>query len=250
MSRPLLLITNDDGVHAPGIRALVDAVRDLGEAVIVAPERNNSAISHALTMNRPLLVTELEKNIHSLDGTPTDCVMLAVNKILPRKPDLIISGINAGPNLGDDISYSGTVAAAIEGAMHGIPSLAFSLAGPPPYSFGTAAEVARKLTGLALLRRQSAGTILNINIPPLPAGEIRGFRFTRQGARHYKDAIQETLDPWGRRHFWIGGGEVLNESGENTDEQAVNAGYVSITPIQIDMTSSEGLSWLEREWKL
>lgn len=250
MSRPLILITNDDGVHAPGIRALLDAVRDLGETVIVAPERNNSAISHALTMNRPLLVTELEKDVHTLDGTPADCVMLAVNKILPQKPDLIISGINAGPNLGDDISYSGTVAAAIEGAMHGIPSLAFSLAGPPPYSFGAAAVVARKLTGLALLRRQSAETILNINIPPLPTEEIRGFRFTRQGARHYRDAIQETGDPWGRRHFWIGGGEVLNESGENSDEQAVNAGYVSITPIQIDMTSIEGLAWLEREWPL
>ena len=250
MSKPLILITNDDGVYAPGIRALLGAVRDLGEAVIVAPERNNSAISHALTMNRPLLVTEMEKNIHTLDGTPTDCVMLAVNKILPKKPDLLISGINAGPNLGDDISYSGTVSAAIEGAMHGVPSLAFSLAGPPPYSFETAAAVARKLTGLALLRRQSAGTILNINIPPVPAGEIRGFRFTRQGARHYRDAIQETRDPWGRRHFWIGGGDVLNESGENTDEQAVNAGYVSITPIQIDMTSIEGLAWLKREWQL
>jgi len=250
MSKPLILITNDDGVQAPGIRALLDAVRDLGEAVIVAPERNNSAISHALTMNRPLLVTELEKDIHSLDGTPTDCVMLAASKILPRKPDLLVSGINAGPNLGDDISYSGTVAAAIEGAMHGIPSLAFSLAGPPPYSFGDAAEVARKLTELALFRRQSAGTILNINIPPVPAGEIRGFRFTRQGARHYRDSIQETRDPWGRRHFWIGGGDVLNESGENTDEQAVNAGYVSITPIQLDMTSIEGLAWLKREWQL
>ena len=135
MASPLILVTNDDGVYAPGVRALFEAMRSLGEAVIVAPERDNSAVSHALTMNRPLRVMELENSIYTLDGTPTDCVTLAVNKILPAKPDLIVSGINPGANLGDDISYSGTVSAAIEGTMYGIPSLAFSLAGPPPYNF-------------------------------------------------------------------------------------------------------------------
>ena len=247
---PLILVTNDDGVYAPGIRALFDAMQSLGEAVIVAPERDNSAVSHALTMNRPLLVTELEKNIFTLDGTPTDCVSLAVNKILPRRPDLVVSGINPGPNLGDDISYSGTVSAAIEGTMHGIPSLAFSLTGPPPYSFEVAAAVAWKLASMALLWKQPEGTLLNINIPPVATAEIRGFRFTRQGTRRYKDSIQETYDPWGRKHFWIGGGDVLWAEGEGTDERAVTANYVSITPIQLDMTNMEGLAWLEREWML
>ena len=133
MEQPLILVTNDDGVYAPGVRALHEAVSPLGGAIIVAPDRDNSAVSHSLTMNRPLKVTELEKDIYTVDGTPTDCVTIATNKILPRKPDLLVSGINPGPNLGDDISYSGTVSAAIEGTMYGVPSLAFSLGGTHPF---------------------------------------------------------------------------------------------------------------------
>lgn len=250
MASPLILVTNDDGVYAPGIRALLDAMQSLGNAFVVAPERDNSAVSHALTIDRPLRVLELEKNIYTLDGTPTDCVALAVNKILPDRPDLIVSGINPGQNLGDDISYSGTVSAAIEGTMYGIPSLAFSLTGPPPYSFEVAAGVAWKLASMALIWRQPAGTLLNINIPPIAAADIKGIRFTRQGTRRYKDAIQETYDPWGRKHYWIGGGTVQWSEGEGTDDRAVHEGYVSVTPIQLDLTNVEGLAYLEREWMM
>lgn len=250
MAAPLILVTNDDGVYAPGIRALFDAMQSLGEAVIVAPERDKSAVSHSLTMNRPLRVVELEKNVYTLDGTPTDCVTLGINKILPVRTDLIVSGINPGQNLGDDISYSGTVSAAIEGTMYGVPSLAFSLTGPPPYRFEVAAAVAWKLTSMALIWGQPAGTLLNINIPPLAAAEIKGFRFTRQGTRRYKDSIQETYDPWGRKHYWIGGGTVEWGGGEGTDAHAVQEGYISVTPIQLDLTNVAGLDYLEREWMM
>jgi len=251
MVSPLILVTNDDGVYAPGLRMLHEAVSSLGEAVIVAPERDNSAVSHALTMTRPLRVQDLKKNIFSIDGTPTDCVTIATRKILDRKPDLLVSGINPGPNLGDDISYSGTVSAAIEGTMYGIPSLAFSLAGPPPYDFEVAAGVAWKLASLALTWSLPPNTLLNINIPALPAGSIRGIRFTRQGRRIYQDSIQETFDPWGRKHYWIGGGTVLwTSEGNNTDDQAISAGYISVTPIQLDLTNHVGLAYLEQHWKM
>ncbi len=250
MDKPLILVTNDDGVYAPGIRALHEAVSPLGEAIIVAPERDNSAVSHSLTMNRPLKVVQLEEEIYTIDGTPTDCVTIATNKILPRKPDLLVSGINPGPNLGDDISYSGTVSAAIEGTMYGIPSLAFSLGGTHPFDFEVAAAVAWKLASMALNMHLPPKSLLNINIPPLPAGEIHGIRFTCQGRRRYQDAIQETLDPWGRTHYWIGGGTVHWSGGENTDEQAVRQGYISVTPIQLDLTNHGGLEYLEQQWQM
>jgi 5'-nucleotidase len=245
-----ILVTNDDGVNAPGIKALHDAVRHLGRAVIVAPERDKSAVSHALTMNRPLHVRKLEEDVYTLDGTPTDCVTLGMNKILPRMPDLLVSGINPGPNLGDDISYSGTVSAAIEGTMYGIPSLAFSLAGEAPFDFETAAGVAWKLASMALQFGLPENTLLNINIPQLPPGDIRGIRFTRQGRRIYKNAIQETYDPRGKKHYWIGGGTVQWTSGEDTDEQALREGYISVTPIQLDLTNHEGRDYLREHWKM
>lgn len=250
MKIPLILVTNDDGVYAPGIRKLHEAVSSLGTAVIVAPERDNSAVSHALTMNRPLRVIALEENVHTLDGTPTDCVTIAINKVLGSRPDLLVSGINPGANLGDDISYSGTVSAAIEGTMYGIPSLAFSLAGGPPYDFEVAAGVAWKLASLALTWHLPPSTLLNINIPPLPASRIHGIRFTRQGRRIYKDSIQETADPWGRPHYWIGGGTVHWSGGEDTDEQAIRHGYISVTPIQLDLTNHSGLAYLKQHWKM
>ncbi len=250
MTEPLILVSNDDGVYAPGIRALFEAVRPLGRAVIVAPERDNSAVSHSLTMNRPLRVHELEPDVYTIDGTPTDCVTIGMNKVLERRPDLLVSGINPGPNLGDDISYSGTVSAAIEGTMYGVPSLAFSLAGSPPWDFSVAAGVAWKLAAMALEFGLPADTLLNVNVPQLPSGEIRGFRFTRQGRRVYHDAIQETRDPWGRTYYWIGGGTVHWSGGNNTDESAVRGGCISITPIQLDLTNHEGLEFLETNWKM
>ncbi|GAB4333404.1 MAG: 5'/3'-nucleotidase SurE [Desulfobulbaceae bacterium] len=245
-----ILVTNDDGVYAPGIRALHEAVRHLGRAVIVAPEQDKSAVSHSLTMNRPLRVRQLEEDVYTLDGTPTDCATIGMNKVLPEKPALLVSGINPGPNLGDDISYSGTVSAAIEGTMYGIPSLAFSLAGEPPFDFETAASIAWKLASMALEFGLPEKTLLNINIPPLRPEEIRGVKFTTQGRRIYSNAIQETFDPWGRKHYWIGGGTVHWSGGEETDEQAVNEGYISVTPIQLDLTNHAGRDFLAAHWKM
>lgn len=245
-----ILVTNDDGVYAPGIRALHDAVRHLGQAVIVAPERDKSAVSHALTMNRPLNVRKLEEDIYTLDGTPTDCVTIGMNKVLPEPPALLVSGINPGPNLGDDISYSGTVSAAIEGTMYGIPSLAFSLAGEPPFDFETAAGVAWKLSFMALQFGLPDKTLLNINIPQCKPEDICGIRFTRQGRRIYKNAIQETFDPWGRKHYWIGGGTVQWSGGDETDDQAVREGFISVTPIQLDLTNHAGRDFLQEHWKM
>jgi len=250
MSEPLILVTNDDGVYAPGIRALFDAVRSLGRAVIVAPEQDRSAVSHSLTMNRPLRVRELEAEVYTLDGTPTDCVTIGMNKVLPQRPDLIVSGINPGVNLGDDISYSGTVSAAIEGTMYDVPSLAFSLAGDAPFDFSTAAGVAWKLASMALSFGLPENTLLNINVPDRSAAEIRGIRFTRQGRRVYKNAIQETFDPWQRKHYWIGGGTVHWSGGDNTDEQALRKGFISVTPIQLDLTNHAGIDFLKNNWKM
>ena len=245
-----ILVTNDDGVYAPGIRALHDAVRHLGRAVIVAPERDNSAVSHALTMNRPLRVRQLEEDIYTLDGTPTDCVTIGMNKVLPEKPALLVSGINPGPNLGDDISYSGTVSAAIEGTMYDVPSLAISLGGESPFNFEVAAGVAWKLASMALQFGLPEKTLLNINIPPRKLADIRGIKFTAQGRRVYQNAIQETYDPWGRKHYWIGGGTVQWSGGENTDEKAINEGYISVTPIQLDLTNHAGRDYLQEHWKM
>lgn len=247
---PVILVTNDDGVHAPGVRALFEAVSPLGRTVLVAPERDNSAVSHSLTMNRPLQVKELEDDVYTLDGTPTDCVTIGMRKILSRPPTLLVSGINPGTNLGDDISYSGTVSAAIEGTMYDVPSLAFSLGGSPPHDFTVAAGVAWKLASMALAFGLPAGTLLNVNIPDLPAGAIKGIRFTVQGRRIYKDAIQETFDPWGRKHYWIGGGTVHWTGGRDTDEHAVRNGYISVTPIQLDLTNHSGLDFLETKWRM
>ncbi len=250
METPLILVVNDDGVYAPGIRALREAVEPLGQVVIVAPERDKSAVSHSLTMNRPLKVREIEPDIYTLDGTPTDCVCLALNKILDRQPDLIVSGINPGPNLGDDISYSGTVSAAIEGTMYGVPSLAFSMAGEFASDFSVAVDVAWKLASMALQFSLPKNTLLNINIPDQPGSTLKGIRFVRQGRRLYKNSIQNINDPWGRLHYWIGGGIAHCCGGKDTDDQAILDGYVSVTPIQLDLTNHEGIDFLKKNWQM
>ncbi len=248
MDRPLILVTNDDGVYAPGLRVLYDAVSIFGDAVIVAPERDNSAVSHSLTMNRPLRVHKLEDSVYTIDGTPTDCVTIGMNKVLKRKPDLLVSGINPGANLGDDISYSGTVSAAIEGTMYRVPSLAFSLAGEAPFFFETVTKVARKISLKALEQGLPVDTLLNINVPACNEQSIKGIRFTRQGRRVYHDSIQETFDPWGRKHFWIGGGTVDWTPDDESDEQAIRDEYISITPIHLDLTNHRGRDFLQQKW--
>ncbi len=245
---PLFLITNDDGIHSPGLEALVQALSSQAECVVIAPDRDNSAVSHSLTMNRPLRVTRLRDGYFILNGTPTDCVAIGLNKIIKAKPDLLVSGINPGPNLGDDISYSGTVSAAVEGTMYGIPSLAISLAGEAPYDFTSAAEIAARLAKLILQQGLPKDTLLNANVPQ--SKSIRGIKVTRQGRRLWDNAIQEISDPWGRKHYWIGGGTPSPDSGKDTDSYAVNNGYISVTPIHLDLTNHQGIDHLKNEWRL
>lgn len=245
---PLILVTNDDGVWAPGLKALAAELRQIGRAVIVAPDRDNSAASHSLTMQRPLRVKELAVDCHAVDGTPTDCVILAVGKILASKPDLIVSGINPGPNLCDDVSYSGTVSAATEGTMLGIPSFAVSLASEEPCNYELAAQFAGRVARMVLTQGLPPDTLLNVNIPPGGAADLAGIKFTRQGRRKYEDAIKETNDPWGRGHYWIGGGTPVWDTGEDTDAQAVKDNYISITPLHLDRTNYGALDYLSRGW--
>jgi len=244
----LILVTNDDGVHSPGIIALFRAMKGLGDAYIVAPDRERSAAGHSLTLHRPLKVTETRERVYSINGTPTDCVTIAINKILPEKPALVVSGINRGANLGDDITYSGTVSAAVEGTIFGIPSLAFSLPADKHCHFDTAASVAASVAGFVLDRALPYDTLLNINIPNLPREEIRGLKFTRQGKRVYDGSIQETFDPWGEKHYWIGGGKPYWERGEDMDMDAVQAGFISVTPVHLDLTNYDALSLFRKSW--
>lgn len=246
--QPLILVTNDDGIMAPGLQALAAALAGLGRVVVIAPERDNSAASHSLTMRRPLLVREDGRDRYAIDGTPADCVIVGVGKLLPTRPALLVSGINPGPNLGDDISYSGTVSAAIEGTMVGIPSLAVSLAGPPDPGYEQAAAYAAQLAGMVLTRGLPPDTLLNINVPSARGPEIQGVRFTRQGRRKYDGAIQETSDPWRRKHYWIGGGTPVLDEGADTDVQAVVAGWVSVTPLHLDRTNYDALGFLAYSW--
>ena len=246
---PIIMVTNDDGIHSPGLKALQKAMTGLGQTVVVAPERDNSAVSHALTMSRPLRIRQTAANIFTLDGTPTDCVAVGIGKILGQRPDLLVSGINAGPNLGDDISYSGTVSAAIEGTMYGIPSLALSLAGDPPFDdYSLAMEVAACLARRILADGLPDNTLLNVNIPS--QSPFKGFIVSRQGRRLWENSIQETFDPWGRKHYWIGGGTPLRDSAEDTDVSAVHNGFVSVTPIHLDLTNHQGITYLQDTWKL
>ncbi len=247
---PLILVTNDDGVNAPGLLALRKAMQALGRVIVVAPERDNSAVSHSLTMDRPLRVKEIGDDIFAIDGTPTDCVTIAVEKILTEKPALVASGINPGANLGDDISYSGTVSAAIEATMLGIPAFAVSQAGSDVFCFEQAAKQANSVGREILQRGLPRDTLLNVNVPGGKAADIKGVQFTRQGRRVYEGAIKNTVDPWGRKHYWIGGGTPLWDSGDDVDANVLLAGFVSITPLHLDLTNHAALASLRQQWPL
>jgi len=247
--RPLILVTNDDGVHAPGIIALFKAMKELGEAYIIAPNRERSAVGHSLTLHRPLKVEELRENVFSVNGTPTDCVALGVHKILPRRPHLIASGINRGANLGDDITYSGTVSAAMEGTILGVPSFALSVIGERPFHYDSAVYYAIEVGSYILDKSLPYDTLLNVNVPNVPKRDtIKGIRITRQGKRVYDNAIQEVFSPWGDKHYWIGGGKPYWEQGEDMDMQAVLDGYVSVTPVHLDLTNYTALDYLKKSW--
>lgn len=233
----LFLLTNDDGYFAPGLKALEREIRKLGDVVVVAPDREQSASSHSLTMQRPLRINEHGENYYSVDGTPTDSVMIAVHALMKkRRPDFIISGINHGPNMGDDVTYSGTVAAAIEGSILGIPSIAVSLADWEANDYGPSARAVRKIVKQFSDWPFTEFTLLNINIPYLADKPYNGAKITKLGKRVYNDIIVEKTDPRGKHYYWIGGEPEWFEI-DGSDYSAVKAGYISITPLAIDMTS-------------
>jgi 5'-nucleotidase len=244
-----ILVTNDDGVHAPAIDALKRALEPLGRVTVVVPDRDQSATSHSLTLHRPLRIHHHGDDRYSVDGTPTDCVLIAYHGLLGQHPDLVVSGINHGPNMGEDVFYSGTVAAAIEGAMQGAPAIAASLVTREPADF---IEPARFIRGLAaeVIRRGVKGKqVLNVNMPHRSWGEIRGVRMTRLGTRAYSDTLIEKTDPRGRAYYWIGGQEPVWEQKEGTDVHAVREGYISITPLALDLTDYRAVVEME-QWDL
>ena len=240
---PRILVTNDDGVHSEGIRALAAAVAHLGEVTIVAPIQEASAIGHALTLRRPLRVEPISPRVFAVDGTPTDCVNLAITHVLGGKPDLILSGINKGWNLGDDVTYSGTVSGALEGALLGIPSIAVSTQRvADECEFGPSALAAAQVAGQVLERGIPKFTFLNINTP---RGALKGFRVTVQAKRNHVTVVSERIDPRQRAYYWIEEGENEWEPHDRSDYQAVRDGYVSITPLQPDMTAYDALTYVE-----
>ena len=232
----MILVTNDDGVYSPGIQILAKRLRELDEVVIVAPDRERSAAGHSMTLHRPLLIEEIKESVYSVNGTTTDCVNIAVKGMLKEAPRLVVSGINKGPNLGDDVTYSGTVAGAIEGTLLGIASFAVSLAARENFRFAEAAEVAFRTAVQIFEQRMPAGTLLNVNVPNLPLSEIQGTRITRLGKRIYHQMTVERVDPRGKKYYWIGGGEPDWERAEGTDLDAVDRKMISVTPLHLDFT--------------
>ena len=239
-----VLVSNDDGVDAPGIRVLADGLRAAGhEVTVVAPDRDRSGASNSLTLDQPVRVKELEGRVWRVGGTPTDCVHLALTGLLDADPDIVVSGINSAANLGDDVIYSGTVAAAMEGRFLGLPAIAMSLVTGENSGrhYATAAGAAARITARLLVDPLPADTILNVNVPDLPAAEINGFEVTRLGHRHRAEACIREVDPRGRPLWWIGPAGPEQDAGPGTDFDAVRRGFISITPIHVDLTRYQAL---------
>jgi 5'-nucleotidase len=244
-----ILITNDDGVSSEGLRALADTMKALGEVYVVAPDRERSAAAHSLTLHRPLRVEEVAPRVYAADGTPVDCVNLAVYGILKGHPDLVISGINNGPNLGEDLVYSGTVSAAFEATFLGIPAFAISLAAREVFRYQAAASFALKVAVHIMQNGLPRDTFLNINVPNLEEDKIRSYKITRQGKRVFEDAVVEKVDPRGKKYYWIGGGDQGFQEIAGTDFHAVANDSISITPLCVDLTNRPAMKELEG-WRL
>lgn len=244
------LVTNDDGYLAPGIRSMARALEDLGEVVVVAPDREQSATSHSLTLHHPLRARQTGERRWHVDGTPTDCVMLAVNAILDERPDYVFSGINHGGNMGEDVSYSGTVSAAMEGTLLGIPSVAVSLVhGDERWLEGYESivrDLARRIVAEPVSKLFGGDTLLNVNLPDRDPDDVEGIRITRLGKRVYNDPVVTDKDPHGKTYYWIGGGEPTWEGPVGSDYHAVQAGAISITPIHLNLTNEAVIPDLER----
>lgn len=239
-----ILVSNDDGYQAPGLLCLAAALNELAEITVVAPDRDRSGASNSLSLKNPLYVTRHDNGFHSVEGTPTDCVHLAITGLLEREPDMVVSGINSGPNMGDDVIYSGTVAAAMEGRFLGLPAIAISQAAPCPQHFDTAARVAVWLVRRLRERPLPSDSILNVNVPDVPWEQLAGFRVVRLGHRHKSEPVVKSIDPRGRPIYWVGPAGPEQDAGPDTDFHAVRAGYVAITPLQVDLTRHGALTTL------
>jgi len=245
---PLILVTNDDGIHAPGIQALAAAMAELGRVVVCAPDRERSAVSHGISLHKPLRIKTLKDAWYMVDGTPADCVLLGVRRLLGEQPALVVSGINNGPNLGDDVTYSGTMAGAREGMMVGCPAIAFSNASYTPEHFDTCGRAAARVAAHVLEHGLPENVALNVNIPDVPYEQLEGFSITRMGRRHYEDDIFVRQDPRGRDYYWIGGMATDIDTQPGTDIDAIQHNRVSVTPIHRDTTHHDAMVTLqERE---
>ncbi|MBS0345177.1 MAG: 5'/3'-nucleotidase SurE [Proteobacteria bacterium] len=242
-----ILLSNDDGYFAPGLHALAAALSEVGKVTVVAPERDRSGASNSLTLDRPLSLRKAASGFHYVNGTPTDCVHLAVTGMLDELPDMVVSGINHGANMGDDTIYSGTVAAATEGFLLGVPSIAISLVAKGASDFSGAARVAREL--VERFQQESIGvpTLLNVNVPDLPYAQIKGVQVTRLGKRHKAEPTVKSVTPRNETVYWVGAVGAAQDAGEGTDFHAVANGYVSVTPLQIDLTHQGQISTV-RDW--
>src|SRR5678815_4820860 len=239
-----ILVTNDDGIHSDGLIQLEKALKEIGDVYVVAPASEMSGASHSLTLARPLRIRQMDSHHWAIDGTPTDCVTLALNRILSEseRPDICVSGINHGGNLGDDATYSGTVAGALEATILGVPGIALSLVARDNFDFTDAAAFAVVAARKVLEENLPEGTLLNINIPP---GEIKGVRVTRQGIKNARPVISEHIDPRGKPYFWIGEEYFNNSAAAGTDYNAIDQGFISVTPLKSDMTDHQALTAIE-----
>jgi len=243
-----ILVTNDDGIASPGLRALARAMRPLGQVWVVAPDRERTAAGHALTLHKPLRVTRIEPRVFSVSGTPTDCVNLAIKKLLRGTPALVVSGINRGVNLGDDVTYSGTVSAALEGTIMGIPSIAVSQEVDGTFRHDAAAVYAVRVARAVLKYGLPAETLLNVNVPDRPRKKIAGVRVTALSRRRFDEPIIEKTDPHGRKYYWIAGTRISWSRKDQSDHDMLTRGFVTITPIHLDVTHHAALEQL-REWE-
>jgi 5'-nucleotidase len=245
----IFLLTNDDGILAPALKPLRQQLGKLGRVVVVAPDRDQSATSHSLTLHRPFRIHRHEEDVYSVDGTPTDCVVTAFHGLLEQRPDMVISGINHGPNMGEDVFYSGTVAAAIEGTLQGVPSIATSLVTREITDFVEPAEFVGRLIERVIDQGLSPRQLLNVNLPHRPWREIAGVAVTKLGSRVYRDTLIRKVDPRGRDYYWIGGEDPVWEPREGTDFVAIANGYISITPMRLDLTDEPAVE-LMQAWPL
>lgn len=250
-----ILITNDDGINAIGIRELAKSLKKIGDVIVIAPDRERSATGHAITMHHPLRVDKVNFNdpdieAWSINGTPSDCVKIGVESILSEKPDIIVSGVNNGPNLGTDILYSGTVSAAVEGAIHNIPSIALSIYGNNNHiTYEGAIAYSCKLVNMALKNNVPNNLVLNINIPSVKSDEIKGIKITELGIRRYKNSYEQRKDPMGKSYYWLSGSLVELENNDTSDVESVKNGYISITPLHFDLTDYNYIKKM-KNWKL